>query len=384
MNEAPAAIFLSYAREDTDAARRIADALRAFGLEVWFDQSELRGGDEWDAKLKKQIRECALFMPVVSANTQARREGYFRREWKQAVERTHDMAGGAPFLVPVVVDDTPETGALVPEEFLRVQWTRLVHGVPSPEFVGQVQRLLGSPAASSGSREAFGIRGKQSETLTRSATSKGLPTWAWVVALVVLVAAAVPLWKFFPGHAARPAGPPVIMLMDSTYPDRVYDPVTLKNGGSNADDITDLLRDLPVTIVKEGINAVWNREAEVVKEHPALIVIHRSGFYAFPASQSADLYPLADNKLVAFLGYVATLSPETKFIIYSRHSFEDQAVAAKWREDAVNRFPPLAGKLETWRVPLDRATFRNPLTAQELRASVERALGFKAGPAAQN
>ena len=43
MSEPTKAVFLSYAREDTDAARRIAEALRGFGLEVWFDQSELRG-----------------------------------------------------------------------------------------------------------------------------------------------------------------------------------------------------------------------------------------------------------------------------------------------------------------------------------------------------
>ena len=44
MSELRKAVFLSYAREDTDAARRIADALGAFGVEVWLDQSELRGG----------------------------------------------------------------------------------------------------------------------------------------------------------------------------------------------------------------------------------------------------------------------------------------------------------------------------------------------------
>lgn len=31
------AIFLSYASQDADAARRICEALRATGLEVWFD-----------------------------------------------------------------------------------------------------------------------------------------------------------------------------------------------------------------------------------------------------------------------------------------------------------------------------------------------------------
>jgi TolB-like protein/Tfp pilus assembly protein PilF len=144
------AVFLSYAREDTDAARRIADALRAFGVEVWFDQSELRGGDAWDQNIRRQIKECALFLPIISQHTQERGEGYFRLEWKLAAERTHLMAEGRPFVVPLVVDDAREAEALVPPEFMRVQWTRLPQGVPSPQFVGQVQRLLAAPGTDVG------------------------------------------------------------------------------------------------------------------------------------------------------------------------------------------------------------------------------------------
>jgi hypothetical protein len=139
------AVFLSYAREDAAAASRVADALRSHGVEVWFDQSELRGGDAWDQKIRTQIRECGLFMPVISAHTQARGEGYFRLEWKLAVERTHLMAEGVPFLAPVVVDGTAEGGAIVPPEFLRVQWTRLPGALPTPEFVAQVRRMLENP-----------------------------------------------------------------------------------------------------------------------------------------------------------------------------------------------------------------------------------------------
>jgi len=36
MGDANKAVFLSYAREDTDAARRIAEALRSHGVEVPF------------------------------------------------------------------------------------------------------------------------------------------------------------------------------------------------------------------------------------------------------------------------------------------------------------------------------------------------------------
>ena len=106
MNSPPQAIFLSYASQDLEPARRICDALQAAGLEVWFDQSELRGGDAWDAAIRKQVRDCALFMALVSANTNARSEGYFRREWNLAVQRMLDMADDRPFLLPVPVSYT--------------------------------------------------------------------------------------------------------------------------------------------------------------------------------------------------------------------------------------------------------------------------------------
>ena len=154
MSDANKAVFLSYAREDTDAARRIADALRAFGVEVWFDQSELRGGDTWDQKIRNQIKTCALFVPLVSGRTEERSEGYFRREWKLAIDRTHDMAGGKAFIVPVVIDHTREADAAVPEEFMRYQWTRLADGEPTPEFVMQVKRLLEAPKKSAPSADA--------------------------------------------------------------------------------------------------------------------------------------------------------------------------------------------------------------------------------------
>lgn len=44
MSEPAKAVFLSYADEDAAVARRLAEALRAAGIPVWFDESELRGG----------------------------------------------------------------------------------------------------------------------------------------------------------------------------------------------------------------------------------------------------------------------------------------------------------------------------------------------------
>src|ERR1700736_6770102 len=142
MNESAQAVFLSYASEDGEAAQRISDALRGAGLEVWFDRSELRGGDAWDAMIRRQIRTCSLFIPLISANSRVRSEGYFRLEWKLAVDRSHLMASDRAFLVPVVIDGTREGDARVPEKFWEVQWMRLPDGKTSPSFIERVARLL--------------------------------------------------------------------------------------------------------------------------------------------------------------------------------------------------------------------------------------------------
>ena len=142
------AIFQSYASQDAEAARRICEALRAACLEVWFDQSELRGGDAWDASIRKQIKECALFVPIISASTDARPEGYFRLEWKLAVDRSHLMADDQTFFVPVILDNTPEPSARVPEKFRERQWTRLIDDQAVTKFVQRIVKLLagsGSP-----------------------------------------------------------------------------------------------------------------------------------------------------------------------------------------------------------------------------------------------
>jgi TolB-like protein/Tfp pilus assembly protein PilF len=138
------AVFLSYASEDTIAVEKVCTTLRAAGVEVWFDKSELRGGEAWDAAIRQQIKTCTLFVPVISRNTQARDEGYFRLEWKLAVDRSHLIAADRAFLLPIVIDETADAAARVPDGFRDVQWTRLLDGETPPVFVERVLRLLRS------------------------------------------------------------------------------------------------------------------------------------------------------------------------------------------------------------------------------------------------
>jgi len=179
------AVFLSYASQDAQAAQRICEVLRAAGIEVWFDQSELRGGDAWDRRIREQIHDCRLFIAVISANTETRDEGYFRREWSLAVDRTRDMADKRAFLVPVVVDGTPERGASVPEKFHELQWTRLPGGETPPAFVERVRRLLLPEAPSA---QAGAPASRTTATVQPSARSTAAP---WRARAGVLATGAV-------------------------------------------------------------------------------------------------------------------------------------------------------------------------------------------------
>jgi tetratricopeptide (TPR) repeat protein len=195
MSNASKAVFLSYASQDAEAAQRICAALRAAEVEVWFDQNELRGGDSWDQKIRRQIKECALFLPVISASTQARREGYFRLEWKLADDRTHLMAKGTPFLVPVCVDDTKDWDAIVPDSFMAVQWTRFAGGETPNAFCERVRSLLaGAPALEPG-RSRPAERGEGAASPTNRRVGRRVPAAAWVAATVVLAIALGIAWQ---------------------------------------------------------------------------------------------------------------------------------------------------------------------------------------------
>jgi len=135
-------IFLSYSSEDIELAIGICDALRAVGLELWFDKSELRGGDVWDASIREQIKSCAVFIPIISTSTQGREEGYFRLEWKLAIDRSYRMAEDKAFFFPVVDDNTQESTARVPEKFRQLQWTRLSDQTSIDAFAKRVRDSL--------------------------------------------------------------------------------------------------------------------------------------------------------------------------------------------------------------------------------------------------
>jgi serine/threonine protein kinase len=261
------------------------------------------------------------------------------------------------------------------------------------------------------------------ETLTAPALQRDVVTaaprprnnvaarWTIVAAVATLLVATL-LYSIRTG--ARGADPPlntvpVVVLMDTSAPRGVYDPQTRKNSGTNADDISDALRSLPVVLHKETISATWDREDQIVKQNPDLVVIHRSAFAhamvlefqlgnSVPSNASGaptttsnpppsveilegHLLPIGMDKLQAFIGYVGGANSRTRFLVYSREWSD--ATRLTWEQGLVRRFPAITDRVSTMSIAIrdGTASFRDPTTIAQLTESVQSLLRLKAtGP----
>jgi hypothetical protein len=218
-----------------------------------------------------------------------------------------------------------------------------------------------------------------------------------LIAAAVLVALLVGL-VVYPRLRAT-LGEPVVVVMDTTSPVGVYDPVSLAQGETNADDLTEVLSDLPVRVVKENTSPLWRREHQVAQLEPALVVIHVSAFVYPPTFDDGDAFAefsqglaavagttyreLLTNKIVAFFGYLAATSDRTRFLVYSRGTFDDPERAKALVDSWVARFPALEGRVWTYSVPHDEqthaASWRDPETAAGLHARIVEILGLGRG-----
>ncbi len=105
---------------------------------------------------------------------------------------------------------------------------------------------------------------------------------------------------------------PLVVIMDSSHPTRVYDKEILDKGGTNADVISDILLDLPIRRQRETIGPVWHRDEEILKFNPYLIIIHYSGFRQDTVGQKFT----PRVRLKSFINFF--VESDTRFLIYSR------------------------------------------------------------------
>jgi serine/threonine protein kinase len=184
---------------------------------------------------------------------------------------------------------------------------------------------------------------------------------------------------------------PVVVLMDTSAPSGVYDDETRNRSGTNADDLSNALSGISAVLQKETISVEWNREDQIAKQSPTLVVIHRSAFVhalAFeftpdplrktPQSDPATddvfygrLSRLGRDKFESLLGYLAKSNPTVQFVAYSRDWSEQSQ--RRWIDAVTRRYPHLTGRVtpfELMRVD-GQASFRVPRNVERIQQLVQ-------------
>ena len=127
-------VFISYASEQAATAEDIALALREEEHEVFFDRSQLPGGNAYNAAIREAIQRCDLVVFLLSPESVA--EGrYTRTELELAEEKWPSPVG---HLLPVVVRPTDKT-AIPP--YLRAVVILAPQGNVAAEVVAAAERL---------------------------------------------------------------------------------------------------------------------------------------------------------------------------------------------------------------------------------------------------
>jgi len=109
MNDSfPYDVFLSHSAKDKKIVRELAQRLKADGLNVWFDEWELKPGDSIQSKIEEGLESSRVLVLCVSKNA-------FGADWtklESSTFRFRDPLNNLRRLVPLRLDDVCITGSL--------------------------------------------------------------------------------------------------------------------------------------------------------------------------------------------------------------------------------------------------------------------------------
>lgn len=100
----PPKVFISYAREDVEHARRVHEALKNAGANPWLDEVDLLPGQDWRNAITTAISESRYFIALISSKSVGKR-GFVQKEFKQALDVLDEFPESDVFLIPARVDD---------------------------------------------------------------------------------------------------------------------------------------------------------------------------------------------------------------------------------------------------------------------------------------
>ena len=162
---------------------------------------------------------------------------------------------------------------------------------------------------------------------------------------------------------------PLVIMMDSHHPSRVYDEDTLASGGTNADIVSDILLDLPISRQKEAVSPEWHRDEDILGFHPDLIIIHYSSFLHGRKEGPRQ-------RLRLFIEFFA--DSDTRFIIYSRrHEASLQEKVEELLAELDQEHPGLLERIHVFGLlEHGEPRWRDPANAASLKLLVKKVLAI--------
>ncbi len=125
-------VFISYAREDIDYARKMFDALIKTSYEPWLDSQCLLPGQHWEPTIEHAIRESRYFLALISSRSSAKR-GYVQKEISKALDILAQVPENEIFLIPARLDECEPTHSAL----RKVQWVDLF-----PSWEAGMERIM--------------------------------------------------------------------------------------------------------------------------------------------------------------------------------------------------------------------------------------------------
>lgn len=115
-------VFISYSRDDQPMVQQLSGDLRAVGHSVFID-TELSGGQAWWSQLLGEIRDCDVYMPILSSKWLASRPCGLESDYAAKLSR--------PFLPVQLGDVSPR---LFRPEIAETQWVAYQPSDKSADF----------------------------------------------------------------------------------------------------------------------------------------------------------------------------------------------------------------------------------------------------------
>ena len=110
--------FLCYAKENSTSVREFRQRLKAEDwVDPWFDEEDILPGQMWEGSVTEAVHNSHAVIVFLSSIA-IRKEGFFHKELKLALDAATEKPDGTIFIIPIRLDDCDVPDRLMPYQYV--------------------------------------------------------------------------------------------------------------------------------------------------------------------------------------------------------------------------------------------------------------------------